>query len=431
MARSNSASPSLRQAYYPWVVVGISFLTVGVAFGCRSSFAVFLVAVIEEFHWNRGVTAGALFLGAVVWSLAAPGIGMLFDRFGPRVVLPAGAAIMALGFVISSMTQNTLQFYLGMGAFLALGYAALPMSTHAVIISNWFVRRRGAFMGAVASGMGIGVLLIVPLTQHLVSRLGWRAACLILAGLLAGIVAPLNALFQRHRPQDVGLLADSRSFSPREPHGSEEGTVWTLERALRSYRFWALALGMLTGAIPVHMIVIHQVAAVVDAGFSKTMASSILGLTGFFIAPSMILWGATSDRMGREWAYTLGSLALILGVVLLLLARDPSHLWQLYAYTLFFALGFGTRQALYPVMAADLFHGAHFGAINGVLVFFIGAGSGIGPWLGGYLFDLSGNYNIAFWLANLMTAISIFLIWIAGPRQVRRAGRGEDKNRRA
>lgn len=423
MARSSSANPSLRQACYPWVVVGVSFVTVGVAFGCRSSFAVFLVAVIEEFHWSRGVTAGALFLGAAVWSLAAPAIGVLFDRFGPRIVLPVGSTIMALGFVVSSTTQTTLHFYLGMGALMALGYAALPMSTHAIIISNWFVRRRGALMGIVASGMGIGVLLIVPLTQYLISQLGWRTAYLILAGLLVGIVAPLNALFQRHRPEDIGLHADSSPASLRVSARTRDGAGWTLKRALGSYRFWALALGMLTGAIPVHMIIIHQVAAVVDAGFSKALASSILGLTGFFISPSMILWGATSDRMGREWAYTWGSISLILGVVLLLLARDPTRLWMLYAYALFFALGFGTRQALYPTMAADLFHGAHFGAINGALALTIGAGSGIGPLLGGYLFDLLGNYDIAFWLANIMTAISIFLIWIAAPRKVRRAGR--------
>ncbi len=410
-------------ATYPWIVVGLSFLTVGVAFGCRSSFAVFLVAIIEEFHWSRALTAGVLFLGALVWSLSAPFIGMLLDRLGPRVVFPVGSCIMALGFVISSTTHDILQFYIGMGIFMALGFAALPMSTHAIVISNWFVQRRGTAMGITAAGMGVGILVIVPWTQYLVSQVGWRRAYLVLAALLVGVIAPLNSILQRHRPEDVGLSPDSRAASTVAAPKSKDGTGWTLAQALQSYRFWTLALGMLTGAIPLHMILIHQVAAVVDAGFSKGLAASVLGLTGFFTSPSMILWGTTSDRIGREWAYTLGSLAMILGIIFLLYARDPSHIWMLYAYTVFFALGFASRQSLYPTIAADLFHGPNFGAINGALALFIGAGSGIGPWLGGYLFDLFGNYHIAFWVAIALAAISVILIWMDGPRQVKPMGR--------
>ncbi|MFQ5681834.1 MAG: MFS transporter [Candidatus Binatia bacterium] len=171
------------------------------------------------------------------------------------------------------------------------------------------------------------------------------------------------------------------------------------------------------------MILIHQVAAIVDMGFTKELAAYVLGLTGVFTSPGMILWGTASDRIGREWAYTLGSLAMILGIVLLLNAGDPSRVWMLYAHTVFFALGFASRQGLFPSIAADLFHGGHFGAINGALALFIGAGSGIGPWLGGYLFDLFGNYYAAFWGANVIAAFSMLLIWIAGPRQVKAAER--------
>ena len=390
-------NPRFVGRHYPWVVVGLSFLTVGVAFGCRSSFAVFLVAIIQEFHWRRGATAGALLLGALVWSISAPFIGMLFDRYGPRVVLPAGSLIMAMGFFITSFTQTLLHFYIGIGVFMALGFAALPMSTHGIIISNWFVKKRGATMGIVASGMGAGVLVIVPLSQVLVTEMGWRQAYRILALLLVVLITPLNLLFQRHRPEDVGLSPDSGTTPPttRTARSMSHENGWTLGRAVRSFRFWALAMGVFTGALPLHMILIHQVAAAVDAGFSKGLAAAALGLTGFFTSLGMNLLGSTSDHIGREWAYTLGSLAMILGVVLLLTARGPSQVWMLYSFALFFALGFASRQSLYPTIAADLFHGRHFGAINGTLVVFVGAASGIGPWLGGYLFDLFGNYNSA------------------------------------
>jgi MFS family permease len=125
------------QRYYPWLVIGISFLTVGIAFGTRNAFAVFLIAVIEEFKWSRGLASGALMLGSVMWTVAAPVIGVLLDRFGPRIVLTAGSVIMASGFVISGSASSIVEFYLGMGIFMGVGFAALTMTSQATFLSNW------------------------------------------------------------------------------------------------------------------------------------------------------------------------------------------------------------------------------------------------------------------------------------------------------
>jgi Na+/melibiose symporter-like transporter len=98
------------QRYYPWLVIGISFLTVGIAFRTRNALAVFLIAVIEDFKWSRGLASGALMLGSVMWTVAAPVIGILLDRFGPRIVLTAGSVIMAIGFVISGSASSIVEF---------------------------------------------------------------------------------------------------------------------------------------------------------------------------------------------------------------------------------------------------------------------------------------------------------------------------------
>lgn len=410
----------LRQLYYPWVVLGIAFLTVGAAFGSRSAFAVFLVPVSEEFRWSRSLVSGALLLASVAWTVAGPLIGILLDRFGPRIVLSAGAAVMAAGFVVSSLTKNIIQFYLGMGFLVGVGFAAMPMTAQASFLSNWFIRRRGLAIGIVASGIGAGIFLIVPLAQFLVSTLGWRQAYLALAAFLFFVIAPLNFIFQRRCPEDIGLSCDF-GVSPRIAtsggHHSVKGNDWTLVEALQTFRFWTFCICVLTGAIPLHMILIHQVAAVTDAGFSKELAALVLGLTGFFTAPSMIFMGLISDRIGREWTYTFGSLAIISAMGLLLLIRDPSQIWMIYAFVPLFAIGFASRQSLYPAVAADLFQGNHFGAILGVFALFIGVGSGLGPWLGGYLHDLFGTYTYAFWIAILFAVISVIFMWSAAPRK--------------
>ena len=407
------------QRYYPWVVIGIAFLTVGVAFGTRNAFAVFLIAVIEEFHWSRGLASGALMLGAVMWTLAAPVIGILLDRFGPRVVLPGGSILMAIGFIISGMAHSVLEFYIGMGIFMGVGFAALPMTSQATFLSNWFIRKRGMAIGTVASGIGLGILIVVPWTQWLITTYGWRAAFFILAAVLAIVVAPLNYFFQRQRPEQMNLEADfgesplQASFGHTKTAGVDGPS---LKAALRTWRFWAFAFGVLAGAIPLHMVLIHQVAAVSDAGFSKELAAFGLGLIGLFTAPAMIFMGLLADRIGRRWSYALGSASLMVGIFLLMMITDATQSWLFYAFPPFIALGFSSRQSLYPTIAADLFHGKSFGAIIGAIALFIGAGAGIGPWLGGVIHDWTGNYYWAFCVAQVMTFASIGFICMADAR---------------
>ncbi len=416
-ADSVSARTARLNRTYPWVVLGISFMTVAAAFGCRAAFALFFVAVIEEFQWSRGLAAGALALGSVAWTVSAPAWGHMLDRLGPRVVFPAGAGLMAAGFAVSAMTQAVWHYYLGMGLLVGLGFAALPMTSQATVITNWFVRKRGMAMGLAASGIGVGIFLVVPATEWLIVALGWRNAYLVLAGVMLAAVVPLNLLLQRRRPQDMGLLPDFGVTTAAEsggPRRALEGGM-TLAQALRNYRFWALAGGFVFGAIPVHMVLVHQVAAMVDAGLSREFGAWVLGLTGFFTTFSMIGMGTLSDRIGSERAYTIGSLALVGGIVVLLNLDGMSEILVVSLYPPLFAVGFGSRQGLYPTIAADIFHGKHFGSIIGFLAFSIGMGAGVGPWLAGYLHDLSGSYASSGWIGIVLCALSLACIWIVAP----------------
>jgi len=408
------------QHWYPWVVIGIAFLTVGVAFGARNAFALFLIEVVEEFAWSRAITSGALMLGSVVWTISAPFIGTLLDRVGPRIVLSGGAIIMGLGFVISGVAQSVTGFYVGMGIFMGLGFAALPMTSQATFLSNWFKRRRGMAIGIVASGIGAGIFLVVPFTQKLIDAYGWRTACFVLAVLLVGVVAPLNCFFQRRRPEEMNLEADfgePPTVEPLDPIKKHATTGPSLKEALRSLAFWQFATGVFAGAIPLHMLLIHQVAAVYEAGFSRESAAFTLGLVGFFTMPSMILMGILGDRIGRQKSYIIGSTSLMISIALLMVIDNSARSWVVYMFPVFFAFGFSSRQSLYPAIAADLFHGSSFGAIIGTIALFIGAGAGVGPWLGGLLRDWSGGYGGAFWTAQAMSVASMTFIWMAATRK--------------
>ena len=418
----DSAPSRALQRYYPWVVIGIAFLTVGMAFGARNAFAVFLVAVVEEFRWSRGAASGALMLGSVLWTLSAPGIGILLDRLGPRIVLPGGAIVMASGFVVSGFADSIMEFYIGMGVLMGVGFAALPMTSQATFLSNWFISKRGMAIGAAASGIGLGILLVVPWTQWLIAVYGWRAAYFVLAALLALIIAPLNYFFQRQRPEEMNLKPDFGAPAPEKSaarSGAANTSGTSLEEALRTWRFWAFAWGVFAGAIPLHMVLIHQVAAVSDAGFSKELAAFGLGMIGLFTAPAMIGMGLLADRIGRQRSYALGSASLMIGMFLLMMIDSAGRSGLLYLFPPFIAVGFSSRQSLYPTIAADLFHGRSFGAIIGAISLFIGAGAGIGPWLGGAIHDWSGSYRAAFWVGQATALVSVLFIWLAGSRAKR------------
>ena len=339
----------LVQRCYPWVVIGVAFFTVAVAFGARNAFAVFLIAVIEEFHWSRALASGALMLGSVVWTVAAPVIGNLLDRHGPRPVMTGGALLMAAGFIVSGLAHTAIEFYIGMGILVGAGFAALPMTSQATFLANWFVRKRGMAIGLAASGIGLGILIVVPLTQWLIANFGWRQAFFILAGLLIGVVAPANFFLQRQRPEQMGLKPDFGAYEGPVPtghgHGGSAGVDGiTLKQALHTARFWAFAVGVLFGAVPLHMVLIHQVAAVNDAGYSKEVAAFGLGLIGLFTAPCMILMGLLADRIGRARCYALGSASLMLGIAVLMMigfARETK--WLFYAFPPLIAVGFSSR----------------------------------------------------------------------------------------
>lgn len=380
----------------------------------------FLVAVIEEFRWSRGLASGALMLGSVLWTLSAPVIGVALDRFGPRLVLATGALLMASGFIVSGLASSIVEFYLGMGVLMGIGFAALPMTAQATFLSNWFIRKRGMAIGTAASGIGIGILLVVPWTQWLISSYGWRAAYFVVAALLMFGVAPLNYFFQRQRPEEMNLKPDFGQTEagprPGRVHGTAGGGP-SLRDALRSWRFWFFAAGVLAGAIPLHMLLIHQVAALNDAGFSKEQAALGLGLIGLFTAPAMIGMGLLADRIGRQTSYAIGSASLMVGIFLLTMIEYPARQWLFYLLPPFIAFGFSSRQSLYPTMAADLFHGGSFGAIIGAISLFIGVGAGIGPWLGGLLHDQTGSYHAALWVAQATAFASVLFISLAGARQ--------------
>ncbi|MCL4459463.1 MAG: MFS transporter [Chloroflexi bacterium] len=417
--------------FYGWVIVAVCFTSLALTFGIKHSYAVFLVALIDEFHWSRASVAGVILLGNVIFALGSPLVGAILDRFGPQKTFSGGAMLFALGLIACSTLQYLWQIYLFYGVIAFIGFTVLGLTPHVALVSRWFIRKRGAAVGIACAGSGVGILAIAPLSEVLISTIGWRQAYIVLATLFIVITLPAVALLLRRDPSRMASLPDgvTTSSSDPQPNGGGLGTStsghisvhhgWTIKAALGTSRFWFLFTASVLGVAPLTLMLVHQVAWCVDIGYSRSFAAFIFGLVGLLMAIGYIVWGYASDRLGREAAYSLGTVAVLLSALITLVLRDASQSWPLYVYALFFGLGFGSRISLLSSMAADVFAGPYLATINGLLGSAYGLGAGIGAWFGGYVFDISGSYLSAFAIGTAATALSGLFAWLGQPRGVR------------
>lgn len=419
--------------YYGWAIVAATFVCFAIGYASQHSFSIFFVAILQEYGWPRAVTAGAMSLFFVVYGLYAIVAGWMIDRFGPRLALPAGAIVLALGLLLITRMNSVLELYLLYGVVVAAGLTTFGTVPTFTVLNNWFIRKRGTAGGLATSGIGVGMLLLVPLLQGIINSHGWRTAYLVLAAVTLLVVPTLAFTVFRYRPQDMGLLPDGEG--PARHNASSRGslasadaaivdrewaaTEWTLARAAATSRFWYLVFGRLLEMTALQMVLVHQAAYMVDAGFDKMLAASVVGAIGIVGSGGKIMWGAVSDRIGRELSYTLAFTTGTAGVVLLLSIGPASPPWMLYVYALVYGVCYGASAVLCPVLSADIFHSKRFGSILGGIYVGSGVGSAIGAFLAGYIFDATRSYSWAFILMIPAMWTSCLLFWLAGPRKVR------------
>jgi MFS family permease len=412
--------------YYGWIIVAVALISMAFWFGIRASFSVFYVALLEDFAWNRGDAAGVQSMALITYTVMAPLVGGLIDRFGPRRVVVPGILVLVLGLILCRTIENLTQFYLFYGVIMGSGITCIGIVTYSAILAHWFEKRRGLASGMAVSGMGLGTFVLVPLSQSLISMWGWRLTFVVLGGLVLIIVLPLNALFLRHKPLEIGQCVDgfenNAPFNqggscPMEANDTEFG--WSPRKVVSSGRFWALMAFSFFSIIGIYVVVVHSVRFLVDQGVAKMAAAFILAMVGAISSVFRIFWGWLSDRIGREITYTMGISCGFLGVSSLLLFEAFRSPLLIYSFFVFFGMGWGVTAPMFMAVSADLFQGRIYGLIYGFVEASVGIGAAFGSWVAGFIFDRAQSYQMAFGLVIVCMLLSCIFIWLAAPRRFR------------
>jgi len=338
-----------------------------------------------------------------------------------------GVAMVGAGLGLAPLVTAPWHLYLTLGVLVAGGTVCLGYTGHALFLPNWFVRRRGLAIGVAFSGVGVGAIILLPWLQRLIAGAGWRTACVAMAALLVVTLAPLN-LLTRRRPEELGLLPDGDTAPAGGVRGAHPANVvdhawasieWTLVRAMRTARFWWVAVGFVGGLFAWYTVQVHQTKYLIEIGFTPGVAATALGLVAFTGIVGQIALGHLSDRIGREWVWTLSCVGFALCYAVLLAMQQrpvPAFLYLMVASQ--GVLGYGLA-SVFGAIPAELFQGKHYGSIFGTLSLASIVGGAMGPWIAGALYDRTGSYVLAFWIAIGACAASAVAMWLAAPRKVR------------
>ncbi|MFC1965209.1 MFS transporter [Chloroflexota bacterium] len=396
--------------FYGYIVVLAGFLIWVGAWGMSSTFGVFFTVLLDEFGWSRAMLSGATALMAVLIGVTGIITGRITDRFGPRRVITAGGLLLLAGYLLLSRFNAVWQFYILYGFFIGVGLGAIVIPVMSTV-SRWFVKRRGIVTGITQAGAGIGGIIVVPLAGRLILDYGWRNSYVIL-GIITTAIIVLATQFIKRDPAQMGLVPYGEgSGDNKEPLAlPEEGL--SLREAIRTHQFWMVSVIFFCFGYTRSIILIHIVPHVTDMGFSLIVGANIIGVLTGMSTVGRLIFGRLADIIGNRRTLIISFIliAIILGWVAV-----ADQLWMLYVFAAIFGLSWGSLSVMRVSITSEIFGLGSFGVIMGIHEFMSSVGAAGGPFLSGWIFDVTGSYFSAFLISAGIGFIGLIVSWLLKP----------------
>ena len=415
-----NSGPAPAWRYYGWRIAATLAVTETVSWGILYyAFAVFLVPMQEETGWSLALLTGAYSLALLLSGVAAPVVGRLLDRHGPRVLMTFGSLLGVVCLVAWSRVEGVIGYYLtwaGIGIAMSLTLYEPAFAT----LTRWFDRDRGRAMLVVTIAAGFASTIFLPLSGLLLERFAWRDAVLILAATLAVLTVPLHALVLRHRPEDLGLMVDGERSGEDEPSArsrlSHPGM--DLRRVLRDQTFWWLAGSFVIQSFAGVAVIVILIPYLTSRGDDPAFAAAAAGLIGAAQVFARIL-----ATMFGKYVSTVTLIAAVFALQAIALGVLIG--WQerpgILLAVLMLGAGRGAVTLMRPQLIADFYGRTHFGAISGTLAGFLTLAGSLAPIGIGLAYGVIGSYIPLLWGMAMMSLLATVAMLMAGHQRRRSA----------
>ncbi len=396
--------------YHGYIVIAGATLVMITVWGTTRTFGVFLEPMLREFAWTRAGVSGAFTRAMVGMGIFGAVGGRVTDRWGPKVVVFSCALSLGCSYLLMSTIHALWQLYIYYGLMVGIGMGvSSPMLS---LGTRWFCRQRALMTGVLTAGGALGIMVFPFLFTLLIHTRGWRVAYLILGAMTLALMISGGLLVKRD-PADMGLRPYG-DHNGNSLNSKEREKVVSLRRAVTTRQYWLLSMVFSCDMFLMHVVSVHIVIHAIDQGISASNAASVLSVSAGISLVARVAVGNVADQVGYKKTLVTCLILSEIAFVYLLLAKG---LWMLYIFGIIFSFGLWASSGLVPAITAELFGLRSIGTIYGSIAFGGSVGGAFGPMLVGYLYDVTGSYQLGFVLCLLVSTISLIALLMVKPMQ--------------
>ncbi len=395
----------------------------------NSVYGLFLTDISAVFDMSRTAVSGVQSLGRIVEAGVAPLVGPAMDKYGARRFLLIGSSIVLVGYLLTAISQNALQFYLFQAFIVSVGFGMAGQIATSHLMANWYVVKRGRMNGLVimVSSLGqAGIPILVALT---IMVAGQRMTWVIMGIAFWLFIAVPAALWVRGRPEDLGLRPDGKEPRrrseaegqaarnlQRDPELVNQDARWTRRQVLRNSSFWLLTATFGVAMLGIQGANLHLIPLIEDMGYSVSFAALAVGLRSILGMASSPLWGWLMDRYSFRYVVMVQFLLQATGLAAI---GTAEALPQVLFGMIFFGVGLSGNLVAQSVVWPNYFGRNSQGTVRGLAMPIMLLFSAGGPVYMGFLFDLTGSYLLPFAILSALLAVaSVMILFASPPKQI-------------
>ena len=423
-----------RKIFYGWHIVGVGFICyLGSSFALSSTLSIFLKPLTTEFGISRGVfsfiRSGEVMLSSVIAALVGP----LIDRDGARWLIVTGALVGGTGFILLSQIQEFWQFMVIRWLPVTVGDTLISYMVVNVMISRWFIRKRGRAIAIANTGNGLAKASMPLLAVWLFALVGWRNTWMVFGLLTLAMVVLPAFLLVRRSPEDMGLQPDG-ALAPHQPSPGKTpeqealqapaaDITWTRGEAVRTSTFWLLVITYGTVTFGIIGLNLHIYPYITDIGYSPKIAATVMGVMSLTQMAGNLIWGVVGEHIDVRKAAAAQFLLQVCGLGL---ALAPLGLASVYLGFVIYGFGLGGILVIRELLWADYFGRISLGRVRNLGIMITRVFTTVGPPFFGFFHDYTGSYSLSFGVFIGALLLSAFLVLFIHPPRKVDSGAGEE-----